>query len=132
MAFVAFQPNAFQNNAFQIGTADSEPGARIVPQTSKTFLYPKSWRELERDMAAEARRERQWDELPELIKLRIQLEEFTTEKAELLDFSNSAWAQHRMAELTHLIADTKRKIARWEEAEAFRKAHGMKPLTFVN
>ena len=83
-------------------------------------------------MAAKARRQAQWDDLPTLIKLRIQLEEFTAEKAELLDFSNSGWAQHRMAELNALIADTKRKIARWEEAEAFRKAHGMKPLTFVN
>src|SRR5262249_51154940 len=127
----AFRPNAFQNNAFQIEIGDQR-GSRIVAQTSKTPLYPKSWRELERAMAAKAKRERAWEGLPELIKLRLQLEGFTAEKAELLDFSNSAWAQNRMAELTDLIKDTKRKIARWEQAEAFRKAHGLKPLTFIN
>jgi hypothetical protein len=133
MAFsTAFQPGAFQLTAFQIGVADSQPGSEIVAQTSRTPLYPKAWRELERAMAAKARRERSWDELPELIKLRLQLEQFQTEKAELLDFSGSGWAQHRITELTALIGDTKRKIARWEEAEAFRKAHGLRSKVFKN
>src|SRR5262249_24695971 len=105
MAFAAFQPNAFQHNAFQTGAVE-ERGSRIVAQTSKTPLYPKSWRELERAMAAKAKRERAWHRLPTLIKLRIRLEEFTAEKAELLDFSTSAWAQRRTAELNRLIADT--------------------------
>jgi hypothetical protein len=128
MAFAAFQHNAFQNDAFQIGSQE-ERGSEIVRQTSRTPLYPKAWRELERAMASKARRERQWDELPELIKLRLQLEQFQTERAEVLDFSGSGWAQHRMAELIHLIADTKRKISRWEEAERFRAAHGL-PTVF--
>jgi hypothetical protein len=130
MASTGFQPNAFQRNGFQIETTNPDPGGTIVAH--RTRLCPKSWREIECELAAKAERERAWDELPALIKLRIQLEQFIDEYGECLDFSNSYWAQHRMAELTELIVDTKRKIARHEEAEKFRKAHGLKPKTFVN
>jgi hypothetical protein len=82
----AFQASAFQRNAFQIETTNPDPGGTIVAQ--RTRLCPKSWREIECEMVAKAERERAWDELPTLTKLRIQLEQFTEEYAELLDFSN--------------------------------------------
>jgi hypothetical protein len=44
---------------------------------------------------------------------------FTTEYNENLDFSNSGWVQHRNEELADLIADTQRKISRWEQAAAY-------------
>ena len=125
----------------EVGLAEDTPplqedvaqeGSRIVAQTSATPLVQLTRRRHAEIMAAAEARQRNWDELPTLIKLRIQMEEFSAERAELLDFSNLGWAQHRMVELTALIVDTKRKISRWEEAEAFRKAHGMKPLTFAN
>jgi len=76
-------------------------------------------------MAAEARRRASWDAVPTLIKLRIQLDEFSAERDELRDFSNHIWAQRRSEELTDLIARTERKIARWEESERYRAAHGL-------
>jgi len=105
-------------------------GSKIVAQTSATPIIPLTRRRYDEIIAAQARRQANWDELPTLIKLKIQAREFADEYNDLRDFSNLAWAQQRRSELSDLIKDADRKIGRWEEAEAFRKAHGLPSTVF--
>src|SRR5262249_43813886 len=105
LAEVALAAVLLEGSPSNVNTDIEQRGGLVVAQTSQT-LFPISRRWLEGVLAAEERRRGYWDELPTLIKLRIQLEEFEAERAELRDFSNHIWAQRRAAELNHLITDT--------------------------
>ena len=127
----AFQSNAFQQSPLtfqstghQIQVTDTDADSQIVAQTATPLVQPLTRKQFAKIEAEKQARLDAWNALTPLQQLRIEIGDLETElRAEPSDRRDEGLRQR--------IAETQRKIGRWEQAEAHLRARGQNSMMYL-